>query len=181
MDPDDEYAVDEEVLNTLEDYGCHILVRNRQRNEILSQLAIQIRERKEKEDTFLFILEQDYFTSLKHNAEVELPVEDYSPVSTPANQNANDFLSDCPFPFTAESVMENPAKSKNKVDTVQHILQTVLTKGPDYGIHTILQVNKLDNLLFQEYSLNKKRYLFDVPVCCCSENRFGNGNKTGSV
>ena len=110
----------------------------------------------EKEDTFLFILEQDYFTSLKHNAEVELPVEDHSPVSTPANQNANDFLSDCPFPFTAESVMENPAKSKNKVDTVQHILQTVLTKGPDYGIHTILQVNKLDNLLFQEYSLNKK-------------------------
>lgn len=156
MDPDDEYAVDEEVLNTLEDYGCHILVRNRQRNEVLSQLAIQIRERKEKEDTFLFILEQDYFTSLKHNAEVELPVEDHSPVSTPANQNANDFLSDCPFPFTAESVMENPAKSKNKVDTVQHILQTVLTKGPDYGIHTILQVNKLDNLLFQEYSLNKK-------------------------
>lgn len=91
MDPDDEYAVDEEVLNTLEDYGCHILVRNRQRNEVLSQLAIQIRERKEKEDTFLFILEQDYFTSLKHNAEVELPVEDHSPVSTPANQNANDF------------------------------------------------------------------------------------------
>ena len=39
---------------------------------------------------------------------------------------------------------------------MQHILQTVLTKGPDYGIHTILQVNKLDNLLFQEYSLNKK-------------------------
>ncbi len=70
--------------------------------------------KEKKRRYFLVYPEQDYFTSLKHNAEVELPVEDYSPVSTPANQNANDFLSDCPFLFTAESVMENPAKSKTR-------------------------------------------------------------------
>lgn len=77
--------------------------------------------------------------------------------------------------------MENPAKSKNKVDTVQHILQTVLTKGPDYGIHTILQVNKLDNLLFQEYSLNKKDIYSMFQYVVVQRTDSETAIKTGSV
>ncbi len=43
------------------------------------------------------------------------------------------------------------SSSSTSVRTYRDALNMILEKGPDYGVHTLLQIEKASNLLFEDY------------------------------
>ena len=41
--------------------------------------------------------------------------------------------------------------SSSNIRTYRESLNVILEKGPDYGVHTLLQIEKASNLLFEDY------------------------------
>lgn len=49
-------------------------------------------------------------------------------------------------------------KSVSNIKTYREALNIILDKGPDYGVHTLLQIEKINNFLFEDYISSKELF-----------------------
>lgn len=139
-DEDSKYA---SLLEDLADQGLITLLNKRKRGKFLYDLAVDIKN-DEARRTVLVILGQEKFRELKLDEDIEL--ED-SGASAPAD-NAN--------PFGALS-FGSPSSSTvdSKFNTFKKALAYIMDEGPAQGVHTILQIDKPDKFLYEDYVSSK--------------------------
>lgn len=133
---DDEEGQYLNVLEQLEDSGIVSVVRKREQGALLKKLVDNINNNV-GEPTILMILGQQRFRELNMDVELEAKQE-----STGSLFGSNGFVTSSP----------------NAVKTFKDALSYILDNGPDFHIHTILQVDKPDNILFEDYITGK--YVF---------------------
>lgn len=126
-----------EPLDEMEDMGLCKIVSGRKRGSLLKQLAEDIASGKAKPST-LFILGQEKFRELRMDMEIE------------ENKSADGggLFSGLDF--------SNSNDSKTTVKTYQEALRYILEHGSEAGVHTVLQLDKPDKLLFSDYSVSAK-------------------------
>lgn len=132
---DDDDADYQDVIDQLEDSGLIDVVRKREVGSLLKRLVDRINN-EDIEPTILVILGQQRFRELKLDAEI---------ISKP---QSNDAFGPMNFDFSSQS-------SGATIKTYKDALNYILDNGPDYHVHTILQVDKPDNLLFEDYVTSK--------------------------
>lgn len=132
---DDDDAEYQNVLEQLEDTGFVEIVRKREVGTQLKRLVDSIKN-ENVEPSILVVLGQQRFRELKLDAEI---------VSAPKN---DDEFGPMNFTFSEQA-------SSATIKTYKDALSYILDNGPDYHIHTILQVDKPDNLLFEEFVTSK--------------------------
>ena len=132
---EDDEADYQNVLDQLDESGFVNIVRKRDVGPLLKKLSDNINNAS-VEPTILVILSQQRFRELKWDAEL---------TSTPQK---NDAFGPMNFDFSSQS-------SGATIKTYKDALNYILDNGPDYHIHTILQVDKPDNLLFEDYVTSK--------------------------
>lgn len=138
FDEDNTFA---EQLKMLEDKGCCEIIEGRkQRGAFLKQLADDITN-ETANNTILLILGQERFRELKMDVEI---------VDEPTDTNVDDA-----FGFVGFS---NDCASSANVRTFKQALDVILDKGPEYGVHTIIQLDKPSNFLFNDYISPKMVY-----------------------
>lgn len=125
-----------EVLDEMEDMGLCNIVSGRKRGVLLKKLADEIANGKVNPST-LFILGQEKFRELRMNMEIE------------DKQNNDGGL-------FAGLDFSNSNDGKILVKTYQEALRYILECGPEVGVHTVLQIDKPDKLLFSDYSVSAK-------------------------
>ena len=156
-DEDSKYAG---LLEDMADQGLITLLNKRKRGKFLYDLAIDIKN-DEARRTVLVILGQEKFRELKLDEDIEL--ED-SGASAPAD-NAN--------PFGALS-FGSPSSSTvdSKFNTFKKALAYIMDEGPAQGVHTILQIDKPDKFLYEDYVSSKMLLLkFNHMVILRSEEK----------
>jgi hypothetical protein len=131
---DDEDGEYQNVLEQLEDAGVISIAKKREQGILLKQFVENI-NKSVIEPSILIILGQQRFRELKMDVELEARQESF--------QNGINIFG--PMNFTQPEEMRDPA-----VKTYKDALSYILDNGPDFHVHTILQVDKLNNLLFQE-------------------------------
>lgn len=132
---DDDEAEYQDVIEQLEDSGSVDVVRKREVGPLFKRLVDSINN-ENAEPSILFILGQQRFRELKLDAEI---------ASAP---KSNDAFGPMNFTFSDQS-------SSAAIKTYKDALNYILDCGPDYHVHTILQVDKPDNLLFEDYVTSK--------------------------
>lgn len=136
LSDDDKYA---EVLDELEDAGLVEVVSAKKRASLFKKLAEEIYSEK-AEETILFILGQDRFRELKLDLEFE---ED--------NKSGDDEL-------TSIISFGSGAFDKKTMRTFSEAMNVILDKGPEVGVHTIIQLEKAVNYLFTDYISHKELF-----------------------
>ncbi len=125
LEPDDEEDAPVcRPLAALADAGLKIVSSNEE-GEFLSAMAEKIRSR-EKQKCVIFILGQERFKAVRD--EYEIPGQE-APAPAPGN---------IPIPF-----------GKSQKRTYRSELRYILESGPEQGVHCILQVDRISNLLFE--------------------------------
>lgn len=132
---DDDEAEYQDVLEQLKDSGLVEIVRKRDVGSLFKKLVDDINN-ESVEPTILVILGQQRFRELKLDTEI---------VSKP---QSNDAFGPMNFNFSSQS-------SVTTIRTYKVALNYILDNGPDYHVHTVLQVDKPDNLLFEDYVTSK--------------------------
>lgn len=130
----DEESSYTDLLLKLSEKGLFTLVNRNNRATILKQLVQNIKNKKDKE-IFLFIHGQEKFRELKLDSDLE------------ENSTNTDDLMDDFF-----------GNNNKEVKTFKQAMELILKEGPQYGIHTILQIDNPNNFLFEDY-LNPKNVL----------------------
>lgn len=132
-----------ELIYDLENEGYCEIIERRQRRKFFKELAQRV-QNGTAEETILLILGQDRFRELKN----DLPLEDGDTDLTSSSDNPmmtiNAFLDD-------DGSSSNDYKDESNIKTFREALNIILDKGPDYGVHTLLQLEKVTNLLFDDY------------------------------
>lgn len=132
-----------ELIFDLENEGYCDIIERRQRSKFFKELAQGI-QKGTAEETILLILGQDRFRELKN----DLPLEDGDTDSTSSSgdpmMTINAFLDD-------DGSSSNDYKAESNIKTYREALNIILDKGPDYGVHTLLQLEKVTNFLFDDY------------------------------
>lgn len=126
-----------ELIFDLENEGYCEIIERRQRSKFFRELAQSVQDGT-AEETILLILGQDRFRELKMDMELE---ENNS--SKPSDED--DMMS------ISDNFFGNDSISSSSVRTYREALNVILEKGPDYGVHTLLQIEKASNLLFEDY------------------------------
>ena len=126
-----------ELIFDLENEGLCEIIERRQRSKFFKDLAQGVQDGT-AEETILLILGQDRFRELKMDMELEdgnnaKPSEDDDMMSI-----SDDFFG-------------GDGTSSSSVKTYKDALNVILEKGPDYSVHTLLQLEKASNLLFEDY------------------------------
>lgn len=140
----------EDYLDLLADYGVEILDNRRKRHDMLQQLYERMNQPEEDETPlYLFVSSQDNYAELKQNVELS--------VSQPAealnkSQKEEDELFFGGLSFGGEVA--------SKTVTTQQAWEHILEDGPEKGIFTLLQLSKLDRLLFKESVYAKQVYKY---------------------
>lgn len=130
------------ILEQLADQGVIKLIGKRKIGQFLYDLATDIKNEGTKR-TVLFILGQERFRQLKLDEDIELDNADSSP-------------SDDASPFGALSFGSTSSKSVDaKFNTFKKALAYILSEGPGQGVHTILQLDKPDKFLYEDYVSSK--------------------------
>ena len=126
------------------------VVASRKRGETLKRLCDEIAE-ETNAPTILLILGQEKFRELKLNQ--ELQNNNKTTQEEPAaGGNIDDVLSIMKgINFGSTST---PSKSAD-VKTIKDAFTYILSHGPEVGVHTIMQLDKPDHFLFEDY-FNKK-------------------------
>ena len=132
---DDDEAEYLDVIEQLEDTGIVEIVRKREIGSLLKELVDNIKK-ENVEPSILVVLGQQRFRELKLDAEI---------VSTSKSEDAFGLNN-----FTFSDQMPGAT-----IKTYKDALSFILDNGPDYHVHTILQVDKPDNLLFEEFVTSK--------------------------
>lgn len=132
-----------EQLEMLEEEEyCEIIEGRKDRGKFLKQLAEDI-SNETAENTILLILGQERFRELKMDMEIS------QEQSKPSNDDAFGFGG---FSFS------NEGTSSASVKTFKQALELILDKGPEFGVHTIMQLDKPSNFLFSDYISPKMVY-----------------------
>lgn len=135
---DDKYEV---ILDDLEKEGLIDVILAKKRAHLFKQLAEDILSEKNKE-TILFILGQDRFRELK----LDLELEEETSVSDDSG------LMRINSPFNTDSA------KKKQVKSFSEAMNVILDKGPEVGVHTIIQLEKTANYLFSDYISPKELF-----------------------
>lgn len=132
-----------EQLEMLEEEGyCEIIEGRKDKGKFLKKLADDI-SNETTENTIFLILGQDRFRELKMDMEIS------QEQSKPNNDDAFGFGG---FSFSNEGTSSTSAK------TFKQALEIILDKGPELGVHTIMQLDKPSNFLFCDYISPKMVY-----------------------
>jgi len=132
-----------EQLDMLEEEGyCEIIEGRKDRGKFLKQLAEDI-SNETVGNTILLILGQERFRELKMDMEIA------QEQSKPSEDDAFGFGD---FSFS------NEGTSSSSIKTFKQALELILDKGPELGVHTIMQLDKPSNFLFSDYISPKMVY-----------------------
>ena len=130
------------ILEQLADQGVIKLISKRKIGQFLYDLATDIKNEETKR-TVLFIFGQERFRQLKLDEDIELDNTDSSPA-------------DDASPFGALSFGSTSSKSVDaKFNTFKKALAYILSEGPAQGVHTVLQLDKPDKFLYEDYVSSK--------------------------
>lgn len=129
-----------EVLDELENAGLVDVIPAKKRAPQFKQLAEEVLAGKAKE-TILFILGQDRFRELKLDLEFE------------EESSANDDSE-----LTSIISFGSESSSKKTVKSFSEAMNVILDKGPEVGVHTIIQLEKTANYLFTDYISHKELF-----------------------
>jgi hypothetical protein len=130
------------ILEQLADQGVIKLISKRKIGQFLYDLATDIKNEETKR-TVLFIFGQERFRQLKLDEDIELDNTDSSPA-------------DDASPFGALSFGSTSSKSVDaKFNTFKKALAYILNEGPAQGVHTVLQLDKPDKFLYEDYVSSK--------------------------
>lgn len=132
----EEGEVHEQIFD-LENEGYCEIIERRQRSSFFKELAQSV-QNGTAEETILLILGQDRFRELKMDMELEESNSSKSSDGDDMMSISDDFFGDS-------------SSSSTSVRTYRDALNVILEKGPDYGVHTLLQIEKASNLLFEDY------------------------------
>ena len=125
------------LLRHMENLGlCEVIETRHDRTEFIRTLAEGIINNS-VDNTIVLILGQDRFRELKLDLELNAEKEEKS------------INSDDPFGFGNLSF--GHGNSQSDVRTFRQAMDIILDKGPELGVHTIIQVDKLSNFLFSEF------------------------------
>ena len=138
LSDEDKYA---EQLDELEDAGLVEVIPAKKRAPLFRRLAEDILSEKAKE-TILVILGQDRFRELK----LDLKLED-------TNIEGEDTELTSMISFGSDM----PSKKKS-VRSFSEAMEVILDKGPELGVHTIIQLEKASNYLFADYISHKELF-----------------------
>ena len=125
-----------ELIFDLENEGYCDVIERRQRSKFFKELAQGVQDGT-AEETILLILGQDRFRELKMDMELE--------ESNSSQSSDDDMMS------ISDDLFGDSSSSSTSVRTYREALNVILDKGPDYGVHTLLQIEKASNLLFEDY------------------------------
>ena len=138
-----------ELIFDLENEGYCEIIERRQRSKFFKELAQGVQDGT-AEETILLILGQDRFRELK----MDMELEDGDINSTSSSDDPmlaiNAFLDD--------DGSSSNNKSVSNIKTYREALNIILDKGPDYGVHTLLQIEKINNFLFEDYISSKELF-----------------------
>ena len=126
-----------ELIFDLENEGYCEIIERRQRSKFFKELAQSVLDGT-AEETILLILGQDRFRELKMDMELEESNNSKSSDDDDMMSISDDFFGDS-------------SSSSTSVRTYRDAMNVILEKGPDYGVHTLLQIEKASNLLFEDY------------------------------
>ena len=132
-----------ELIFDLENAGYCEIIERRQRSKFFKELAQGVQDGT-AEETILLILGQDRFRELKN----DLPLED---VDTDSKSSSSDPMMTINAFLDDDGSSSNDYKAESNIKTYREALNIILDKGPDYGVHTLLQLEKASNLLFEDY------------------------------
>ena len=126
-----------ELIFDLENEGYCEIIERRQRSKFFKELAHGVQDGT-AEETILLILGQDRFRELKMDMELE-------------ESNSSQSSDDDDMMSISDDFFGDSSSSSTSVRTYRDALNVILEKGPDYGVHTLLQIEKASNLLFEDY------------------------------
>lgn len=126
-----------ELIFDLENEGLCEIIERRQRSKFFKDLAQGVQDGT-AEETILMILGQDRFRELKMDMELE-------DGNSAKSSDDEDMMS------ISDDFFGGGSSSSSNVKTYKDALNVILEKGPDYGVHTLLQIEKASNLLFEDY------------------------------
>lgn len=140
---DDEPYMD--ILDKLEAEGMCRLVRARDRKTLLYQLCKDIANGCAR-TTILVILGEETFRELKFDEPLDIAEENNSIQANAEEQMSFDDA------LSMMNMLGNPVTSKPQTDsgisdikTVMQALEYILDRGPENGVHTIMQIDRVDN------------------------------------
>ena len=138
---DDEPYMD--VLDELDSKGLCRFVRPRDRKNTLYQLCKDITNGNAK-PTILTIIGEETFRELKFDENFDIPEENSTPSGTGAN-SLDDALA--MMSMLSNSLVSQPQANADisNIKTVSSALEYILDKGPENGVHTIMQLDRADN------------------------------------
>lgn len=130
-----------ELLDDMEDAGLVKVIQPKKRASFFKQLAEDILSNKAKE-TILFVFGQDRFRELKLDMELEEESNDKEELGL----------------TSMISFGSNMSQSKKTVRSFSEAMNVILDKGPELGVHTIIQLEKAANYLFADYISHKEMF-----------------------
>jgi hypothetical protein len=139
-----------ELIFDLENEGLCEIIERKQRSKFFKDLAQGVLDGT-AEEIILLILGQDRFRELK--MDMELEDGNMNPVSSSEDFIAN--ISAFMDGDSNDSSHDDRNDSQSTVRTYREALNIILDKGPDYGVHTLLQLEKATNLLFEDVITSK--------------------------
>ena len=137
-----------EQLFDLENAGFCEIIERRQRSKFFKNLAQGV-QNGTADETILLILGQDRFRELKMDMELDDDNVNSIPSSEDSIANISAFLDDGGGDYSSGNQPES------NIRTYREALNVILDKGPDYGVHTLLQLEKATNLLFEDLITSK--------------------------
>lgn len=136
------YAEDSDISKVLEqfaDNGYIRLYRSSESEDLIKNLCLKVFQKIVARPTILYILGQDRFGELKRNQKFKDKKD---------NEKTNDFVNDLYQGLKFELPLELESKS---FDSFHTALIYLLENGPLENVHTVIQLEKVSRLLFEEY------------------------------
>lgn len=141
QDEDAEYA---EVLDAIADEGLCTLVNKKDRISTLYNICKDIAEGRTSRQKMLFFLGEENFRELKHN----MPIEQKEPDSQDPLINSNMSYEDALFMMNSienKVSKQTPTEDISQINSVTAAVSFILSKGPEHGVHSVVQLDKVDN------------------------------------
>jgi ABC-type dipeptide/oligopeptide/nickel transport system ATPase component len=131
-----------DVLEQLDEQGAIKMIGKRKMGQYLYDLATDIKNEEAKRQV-IFILGQERFRQLKLDEEIEL-------------EDSGTSQFDDSSPFGALSFGSPSSTSVDaKFNSFKKALAYIMSEGPAQGVHTVLQLDKPDKFLYEDYVSSK--------------------------
>lgn len=132
-----------DLIDRFEEEGLIEVVKQKNIASFMKKMAKDIQSEK-TESSIILIVGQDKFRALKLNIELE------------ESEDATDDLGLAKASFSIG--FSSQGNHDNSIRTIGEALNVILEKGPELGVHTVLQLEKVSNYLFKDYISPKDVY-----------------------